>query len=109
MPEKSAPPVPTGLVGEQDGGAGQAGGRHNSGPLSSENGGTGDTVQDFNRLTGSTAVPAAFGLLYPAGTLVGGNGIALRPATATAGPRIDIPANGSKPHETLHYPKAEKS
>jgi hypothetical protein len=28
----------------------------------------------------------------------------LRPARGNSGPRIDIPANGDKPHETLHYP-----
>ena len=37
------------------------------------------------------------------GTRVAPNGIRLRPDTGS-GPRIDIPANGSKPHETIHFP-----
>lgn len=39
------------------------------------------------------------------GSRVGENGIILRPETDKSGPRIDIPAKGDKPHETLHYPK----
>jgi RHS repeat-associated protein len=97
-------PVPSGLVGTQDGKSGQAGGRHNSGPLDPAHGGSGDAARDFNTLTGGKAGPAPAGSNYPPGTQVGDNGISLRPARGNSGPRIDIPANGDKPHETLHYP-----
>jgi len=40
----------------------------------------------------------------PDGTLVGPNGVRLRPGKEGKGPRIDIPANGSTPHETIHFP-----
>ena len=97
-------PVPSGLVGTQDGKSGQAGGRHNSGPLDPAHGGSGDAARDFNTLTGGKTGPAPAGSNYPPGTQVGDNGISLRPARGNSGPRIDIPANGGKPHETLHYP-----
>ncbi len=97
-------PVPSGLVGTQDGKSGQAGGRHNSGPLDPAHGGSGDAASDFNTLTGGKVGPAPAGSNYPPGTQVGDNGISLRPARGNSGPRIDIPANGDKPHETLHYP-----
>jgi hypothetical protein len=97
-------PVPSGLVGTQDGKSGQAGGRHNSGPLDPAHGGSGDAARDFNTLTGGKAGPSPAGSNYPPGTQVGDNGISLRPARGNSGPRIDIPANGDKPHETLHYP-----
>lgn len=102
---KNGPEVPGNLVGEQDGKGGAQGGRHNSGPLAPENGGTGDPAKDFETLTGGKSAPAPEGSRYPAGTQVGENGIAIRPGTEKAGPRIDIPAQGDKPHETLHYPK----
>jgi hypothetical protein len=54
-------------------------------------------------LRGKTG-PAPVGSNYPPGTQVGDNGIRLRPARGNSGPRIDIPVNGGKPHETLHYP-----
>jgi len=100
-----AVPLPAGLVGTQDDKSGSQGDRHNSGPLDPAHGGVGDAAQDFATLTGGKSGPAAAGSNYPPGTQVGENGTALRPATATAGPRIDIPANGDKSHETLHYPK----
>jgi RHS repeat-associated protein len=103
----TSPDAPSGLVGEQDGKSAQQGNRHNSGPLSSDNGGTGDPAKDFEALTGGQSGPAPEGSNYPAGTQVGENGITLRPGTDKAGPRIDIPAQGDKPHETLHYPKKE--
>ena len=99
----TAPPLPGGLVGTQDGKGGQRGGRHNSGPLAPEHGGTGNADQDFNNLTGGRSAPDSTGD-YPPGTQVGENGVRLRPAKGLEGPRIDIPANGAKPHETLHYP-----
>lgn len=103
--DSQSPTLPGGLVGVQDGKDGQQGGRINSGPLSPDHGGTGDSAKDFDKLTGGNSRPAAEGTGYPPGTTVGDNGIAHRPATGKAGPRIDIPANGDKSHETLHYPK----
>ena len=96
-----ATPVPSGLVGTDQS---PKSGKVNSGPLAPENGGTGDAGKDFGTLTGGKSGPAPDGKGYPAGTQVGENGVQLRPGTATAGPRIDIPANGPKPNEVLHYP-----
>jgi len=95
------PPLPEGLVGTQDEKAGPARRRHNSGPLDPSHGGTGDATKDFDILTGGQNEPA--GDRFPPGTLIGPNDITLRPGSGDAGPRIDIPGNGSKPHETLHY------
>jgi RHS repeat-associated protein len=106
---QGAPPdVPSGLVGEQDGKGGASGSRHNSGPLSPKNGGTGDAGKDFEKLTGGKSGPAPEDKDYPPGTQIGTNGITLRPGTNTNGPRIDVPAKGDKPAETLHYPKSEQ-
>ena len=52
-------------------------------------------------LTGGTGKPVSD--KYPPGTMIGDNGIALRPGNGGKGPRIDIPSNAGKPHETLHY------
>lgn len=101
--EEAEGELPSGLVGTQDKGARQQGNRHNSGPLDPANGGTGDAQKDFDRLTGGKNAPAPAGSTYPPGTQVGGNGVVLRPGRGGTGPRIDIPSNGSKPHETLHY------
>ncbi|MGH9697680.1 MAG: hypothetical protein ACRD5Z_26305 [Bryobacteraceae bacterium] len=51
----------------------------------------------FDRLTGGQSV------ILPDGTRRGSNGIRLRPDSGS-GPRIDIPANGEKKHETIHFP-----
>ena len=99
-PTAGTTPVPTGLVGTDPS---PTKGRTNSGPLAPDNGGSGDAGKDFGTLTGGKG-GAPQGSTYPPGTQVGDNGIALRPAAGKSGPRIDIPANGSKPHETLHYP-----
>lgn len=40
----------------------------------------------------------------PPGSSVGENGILGRPKNSESGASIDIPSNGEKPHETLHYP-----
>jgi len=101
-PTPTNAPLPSGLVGTQDGKSGQQGERHNSGPLDPSHGGSGNADIDFDTLTGGKNVPA--GPRYPPGTKKGDNGITLRPPRGNSGPRIDIPANGSKPHETLHYP-----
>jgi filamentous hemagglutinin len=106
---ESSPEPSTGLVGEQDDKSGSRGNRHVSGPLSDTHGGTGDPEADFDVLTGGKTGPAPEGSGYPEGTRVGENGIAIRPAQGDKGARIDIPARGDKPHETLHYPPpAEK-
>ena len=97
-------PLPGGLVGTQDGKTRQQGKRINSGPLAPAHGGTGDSEKDFDKLTGGKASPAPTDKGYPEGTVIGDNGISHRPATDKSGPRIDIPANGDKPSETLHYP-----
>lgn len=96
-------PLPNGLVGVQDSLSGMQGNRNNSGPLASENGGTGNAQEDFNKLTGGRYGPAPTDSTYPPGTLIGNNGITLRPGAGSIGPRIDIPANGTNLHETLHY------
>jgi hypothetical protein len=51
----------------------------------------------FDKLTGGKSKT------LPDGTKVGDNGVRIRFPKGT-GPRIDIPENGSKPHETIHFP-----
>jgi RHS repeat-associated protein len=102
VPAPVTTPLPTGPVGTDP--EPTKGSRTKSGPLAPEHGGSGDAGKDFGTLTGGNSAPAAPEKRYPAGTQVGENGVALRPAAGTAGPKIDIPANGSKPHERLHYP-----
>lgn len=63
------PSLPDGLVGEQDDLSGQRGGRHKSGPLAPEHGGTGNPQDDFDQLTGGTGRPAPDN--YPPGTQIG--------------------------------------
>lgn len=99
-----APPLPTDLVGDQSdprAGPNRSGKRHTSGPLTPENGGTGDYDEDLEQLTGGTR-PYKPGDKAPPGSQVGENGIYGRP-NSSGGMSIDIPANGNKPHETLHY------
>lgn len=102
--DAASPDVPDGIVGANPR---ETRGRTNSDGLAEENGGTGDAEKDFDGLTGGVSGPASEGSRYPEGTRVGENGIAIRPGTDKSGPRIDIPAKGEKPHETLHYPKSE--
>jgi filamentous hemagglutinin len=97
-----APPLPEKQVGENP--TQGSGNRTNSGPLTPDNGGTGDSPKDFDSLTGGDSGPAPEGSNYPAGTRVGESGIALRPPAGDKGARIDILRNGDKSHETLHYP-----
>jgi RHS repeat-associated protein len=100
----SVPPLPPDLVGDQSdprAGPSKGGGRHTSGPLTPTNGGSGDFEADLDKLTGGTR-PWQPGDKAPPGSLVGPNGIFGRP-NSSGGRSIDIPANGSKPHETLHY------
>ena len=100
--DSSAPELPTDLVGDQsDDRAGQSRGkRHNSGPLTPENGGSGNAEDDFEKLTGGTGKPVEG---RKEGTRKGDNGVTIRPGKEGEGLRIDIPANGDKPPETLHY------
>jgi uncharacterized protein RhaS with RHS repeats len=105
---ESAPPLPEGLVGTQDDPrAGPKRGKGwNSGPLAPEIGGTGDPEKDFEKLTGGTGKPNPE---RPPGHVTGENNVTIRPGSkAGEGPRIDIPANGDKPPETLHYPDKEQ-
>jgi YD repeat-containing protein len=102
-PKKEAPPLPSGLVGKNP--RKSSGKRYNSGEMTPENGGTGNAEEDFEKLTGGTGVPAPADMGAPQDSLLGGNGVILRPGTVVKGPRIDIPKNGQKPHETLHYPQ----
>jgi hypothetical protein len=104
--EGEAPPLPEGLVGTRDSGSRQQGNRVNNGQLAPVNGGTGDAGEDFNNLTGGKSGPAPEDSRLPGGSQVGENGVIYRPGTEKSGPRIDIPPNGDKPHETLHYPKS---
>jgi RHS repeat-associated protein len=98
-------PLPPDLVGTKDKDSRQQGNRVNNGPLSPDFGGSGNAQEDFGTLTGGNSGPAPEGSTLPPGSQVGTNGVILRPGTETSGPRIDIPKNGEKPHETLHYPK----
>jgi RHS repeat-associated protein len=102
--ESKTPELPDKLVGVEDDKSGRQGNRVNNGPLDPTHGGTGDPEQDFDTLTGGDHGPAPGDSAYPPGTRIGSNGIALRPPRGDSGARIDIPANGTKPHETLHYP-----
>ena len=97
-----SPPVPDKLVGTVDDKSGQQGDRVNNGPLAPGNGGSGDAAKDFGKLTGGKTGESS---KYPG--VRGENGIGMRPGKEGEGPRIDIPANGNKPAETLHYPRPE--
>lgn len=104
---KSCPPVPDKIVGDQSdprAGTSNSGNRHNSGPLTPENGGTGDAERDFDHLTGGTGkpFPESDSRSKNPGAQVGDNGIWIRP-DGRDGPRIEIPGNGTKLPETLHY------
>ncbi|WP_153242686.1 hypothetical protein [Frateuria defendens] len=62
-------------------------------------------AETFDKLTGGQSGPTVIkGAEDSSGKLTGTNGIRYRPGIGSNGPRIDIPANGNKPHETLHYP-----
>lgn len=100
-----APALPTGLVGDETdprAGPNSTGKRHTSGNLLPEHGGTGDYETDLETLAGPTR-PAQPGDRAPPGSQIGENGVFGRPINSTGGKSIDIPANGDKPHETLHY------
>ncbi len=101
------PDVPDDLVGDQGdsrAGPNKSGNRHTSGPLTTENGGTGNYAEDLEILTGGTTL-AGTGDSAPPGSAIEANGIFGRENNSSGGASIDIPANGDKPHETLHYDK----
>jgi hypothetical protein len=84
------PPLPERLIGNN---ARPGGGRSNT-----DMPGVDPTPDElFDRLTGGHSD------ILPDGTRQSPNGIRLRPDTGQ-GPRIDIPANGEKEHETIHFP-----
>jgi hypothetical protein len=84
------PPLPERLIGNN---ARPGGGRSNT-----DMPGVDPTPDElFDRLTGGHSD------ILPDGTRRGPHGIRLRPDTGQ-GPRIDIPANGEKKHETIHFP-----
>jgi RHS repeat-associated protein len=102
----SAPSLPDVLVGDQSdprAGPNRSGRKHTSGRLTPTNGGTGDFQNDLDKLTGGVR-PWQEGDKAEPGSLVGPNGIFGRPKNSSGGQSIDIPANGNKPHEILHYP-----
>ena len=99
------PALPNGLVGDQSSplaGPNKAGTRNTSGNLTPENGGTGNYDDDLKTLAGDTR-PAVKGDSAPPGAKIGENGVFGRDTNSSGGKSIDIPANGNKPHETLHY------
>ena len=101
-----APSLPDALVGDQNDPRAvpnKGGTKWTSGPLTPANGGVGDYQTDLDKLTGGTR-PQRPGDSAPPGSQVGTNGIFGRPQNSSGGKSIDIPANGGKPHETLHYP-----
>ena len=85
--KSTAPPVPDKPVGENPR-PGRTGGRTVSGPLTPDNGGTGDAEKDFGKLTGGTGKPNTE-QGRPPGTQVGDNGNQIRP-----GPNRRLPRQG---------------
>lgn len=103
--EGDAPALPDGLVGNDPTPRG-SGNSVTSGTLSPDFGGTGDYDTDLGTLAGETR-PAGPGDKAPPGAQIGENGVFGR-ENSSGGRSIDIPANGDKPHETLHYPRKEQ-
>jgi len=64
--------------------------------------GAGNYDDDLKILAGDTR-PAVKGDSAPSGAKIGENGVFGRDTNSSGGKSIDIPANGNKPHETLHY------
>ena len=98
----SAPELPSGYVGDSSdsrSGSNPKSKKRTSGELTPENGGTGNPLTDAEELAGPLKpVPGE------PGTYIGENGIRYRPENTSGGASIDIPANGDRKHETLHYP-----
>jgi filamentous hemagglutinin len=101
-----APAIPERIVGDQgsdEAGSNRSGKRHTSGTLTPENGGTGNYEGDLEYLAGETR-PSVLGDSAPPGSQIGENGVYGRPKNSSGGRSIEIPGNGDKPHESLHYP-----
>ncbi|WP_204274750.1 hypothetical protein, partial [Enterobacter hormaechei] len=105
-PSGTKPPaLPVDLVGDQRSplaGSNKNGTRHTCGILKPEFGGTGIYDEDLKTLAGD-AGPAVRGDSAPPGAQIGENGVFVRQTNSSGGKSIDIPANGDKPRETLHY------
>ncbi len=89
----AAPDLPTGLVGENPRQTGKNGGKAIGTSLPADK--LPETVKE---LTGGTLGPPDKN-----GRRVSPNGVAVRP-NGKDGPRIDIPENGTKPPEIIHFP-----
>jgi hypothetical protein len=84
------PPLPEKLIGNNA--------RPERGRVKTDLPGVNPTPDElFDRLTGGQSTT------LPDGSRLGPNGVRLRPDTGN-GPRIDIPANGDRTHETIHFP-----
>lgn len=85
----AVPDLPNGLTGENP--------RESSGKrINTDLPGGADEL--FDKLTGGQSKT------LPDGTRVGPNGVRLRPGGESTGPRVDIPAKGQRPPETIHFP-----
>ncbi len=91
--ESDGKPLPTTLVGSNP--RASSGKRTNTD--APQGGRTAEEV--FNDLGGGKGT-----VTTPKGAEKAPNGVQWRPATATKGDRVDIPANGTKPAETIHWP-----
>lgn len=95
----TTPDLPSGLVGDQGQRIpGKQQGKdkaHTSGELI---GGTGDPMKDGEKLGGTLTYDPR------TGHWVGANDVRVRPDNSTGGVSVEIPANGDKPREVLHYP-----
>lgn len=91
---KETPSLPTGLVGDKPQATGKNGGTAVGTSLPA-----GDYEPTVKGLTGGNLSP------HPKipGAQQAPNGVVVRPGKY--GPRIDIPANGTKPPEIIHFPK----
>ncbi|WP_350016393.1 RHS repeat-associated core domain-containing protein [Rhodanobacter sp. IGA1.0] len=104
-PQCVAPALPTTLVGDTAdprAGSNRSGTKFTSGNLLPKFGGVGDYQSDLKTLAGDTRLQVT-GDSAPPGSQVGANGVFGRSPNSSGGKSIDIPANGDKPHETLHY------
>lgn len=105
------PALPTVLVGDQSdprSGPNRRGNRHTSGVLQPQYGGNGEWRHDAEIIGGKFRPAPTSGGKYPPDSLISDNGVIIRPNNSSGGVSIDIPENGNKPHETLHYPPKKK-
>jgi RHS repeat-associated protein len=94
QPNTTGPELPSDLVGDSPRPTGKNGGEAIGTSLPSDK--FADVVE---KLTGGTLSPP-----NEKGRSVAPNGVAVRTG-GKAGPRIDVPANGSKPPEIIHFPE----